>query len=221
VYFSADFKIKQFLHGAHRDDLIRNQLWLSAFHPNEFSLLLSPALHSAYHESTLFEDIDAHRAQCASWDRFSQIDYLYLKHYMAEDILTKVDRASMYCALEVRSPFLATRLVEYAFSLPRNQKLKGFTTKYALKQLMMPYLGKDIVQRKKQGFAIPLAHWLAHDLRDMLFSYLNYDRIAKEGIFNPAYVEQLVREHEAKKADHRKRLWTLLIFEMWKERWGV
>ena len=220
-YFSFDFKTKRFLEETNPDDLIRNQLWLGAFHPREYLTLLTPSIRARYRPDTLFEDIDRHRSFCSSWDRFSQIDYLYLKHYMAEDILTKVDRASMYCSLEIRSPFLDTCLVEYAFFLPLNQKLRWFTTKYALKQLMAPRLGKDIALRKKQGFAIPLAHWLAHDLRDMLLLYLNSERIMKGGIFNPVYVGQLMQEHMTKKADHRKRLWTLLIFEMWRERWGV
>lgn len=220
-YFSFDFKAKRFFEETIRDDLIRNQIWLGAFHPHEYTNLFESSLRARYHPAILFEDIDRHRASCSSWNRFSQIDYLYFKHYMAEDILTKVDRASMYCSLEVRSPFLDTALVEYAFSLPLNRKLRGLTTKYALKQLMAPRIGKDIAYRKKQGFGIPLAHWLAHDLRNMLATYLNRDRLAREGLFNPTYVEQLIKDHLQQRADHRKRLWTLLIFQMWKEQYDI
>lgn len=220
-YFSVDFKAKRFLEGAHDDDLIRNQLWLGPFHPREYTHLFQTSFLASFTIPLLFEDIDRHRSACEHFERLSQIDYLYLKHYMAEDILTKMDRASMYCSLEVRSPFLDTRLVEYVFSLPRYEKLRGFQTKHILKRLMAPRIGNDIVFRKKQGFGIPLAQWLAHDLRDLLETYLNQHRLAKEGIFNPAYVRRLVSEHMTKKADHRKRLLTLLMFEMWKERWGA
>ena len=159
-YFSFDFKLKRFLEADVVDDLIRNQLWLGAFHPNEYKDLFSKAMLVDMPRN-IFEDIDIQRDRIRGLEKFLQLGYSYLKHYMAEDILVKIDRATMFNSLEVRSPFLDTNLAEYVFSLPVNLKLHGFKTKYILKRLMTGHLGADVVNRSKQGFSIPLARWLA------------------------------------------------------------
>ena len=165
----------------------------------------------------IFEDIDIQRDRIRGLEKFLQLGYSYLKHYMAEDILVKIDRATMFNSLEVRSPFLDTNLAEYVFSLPVNLKLHGFKTKYILKRLMTGHLGADVVNRSKQGFSIPLARWLANDLRDIVAQNLNRERIVRDGIFNPDYIERLIDEHVKGHCDHRKRIWTLLTFQLWKE----
>ena len=150
---------------------------------------------------------------------FNKIIYLYLKMYLQGNILTKSDRASMMVSLETRAPFLARGLAEFINSLPIHYKMKGMTTKYLLKEVMKKYLPQDIVDRKKKGFGVPMARWLTGDLKSLLQELLHRDRIKKEGYFNPDFVQRLIDEHMAKRVDNRKTLWTLMAFQMWKERW--
>jgi asparagine synthase (glutamine-hydrolysing) len=139
--------------------------------------------------------------------------------YMMDQILVKVDRASMWNSLEVRAPFLDTNVVTLANSLPLEYKFKGLTRKYILKKLMEGKLPQGIIYRKKKGFGIPLAAWLREELRPLLDKYLSKEFIEKQGIFKHSYVKLIVDEHLAGKSDNRKELWTLLVFQMWWANW--
>jgi asparagine synthase (glutamine-hydrolysing) len=143
----------------------------------------------------------------------------YQNTYLLDDVLTKVDRASMQKALEVRSPFLGKEVVEFANSLPYEWKLKGWTTKYILKELMKDKLPEQIVNRKKKGFAVPVAVWFKKELRPLLLDYLDTETVKSEGIFNSFYTDKLVNEHLDGKRNHAKRLWTLLMFQMWQRKY--
>jgi asparagine synthase (glutamine-hydrolysing) len=139
--------------------------------------------------------------------------------YLAEDILTKVDRASMAVSLEVRAPFLDPRVAEYAASLPSNYKLRGRTSKYILKRAVSVsgLLPAFVARRRKKGFGVPFAEWLKGKLRPLARDLLSPERVRKAGVFNPEYVGRLQDEHERGVANHRKLLWTLLMFELWHE----
>ncbi|MSR76561.1 MAG: asparagine synthase (glutamine-hydrolyzing) [Candidatus Ryanbacteria bacterium] len=221
-YFSLDFKLKKFIDVADESDAMRNQCWLGAFQPSEYEKLFTRAFLPVDADRALSEDTEV-RWQDSSLlsGRLQQIAYLYITQYMRDDILTKVDRASMYHSLEVRNPFLDSQLAAFALSLPDAYKLRRGIGKYILKDIMTPHLGKDIVFRKKQGFAPPLSRWLATGFRGMVGEYLNTTRINSDGIFQSAYVDRLVREHTSGRADHRKRLWTLLAFQLWHEHSGA
>jgi len=134
---------------------------------------------------------------------------------MAEDILTKVDRASMAVSLEVRAPFLDPRVAEYAASLPLEYKLKGSKGKYILKKAMEDLLPKEILQRPKKGFGIPIAEWLKTRLNSMLHDLLAPERLKDQGLFDAGFVQKLIKEHETGAASHHKQLWTLLVFQLW------
>ncbi len=136
---------------------------------------------------------------------------------MQDDILVKVDRASMANSLEVRVPFLDHTFVEYVAGLPSQYKLNGLTTKYLLKKSLKNILPKRIIQRKKKGFGIPLSKWFKGDLKDALLSYLSKERITQAGIFEYSFIRKLLQEHFSHQRDHRKQLWTLFVFEMWRE----
>lgn len=146
---------------------------------------------------------------------FQELTYVYLRTYMQDDILVKVDRASMYASLEVRAPFLDRQVVDLLNSFPTEWKIKGNTTKYILKKLMEDKLPEDIVYRKKKGFGIPISQWLNGELKPLVDELLGDSFLDSQGIFNKAYVRQLVQEHRDKKRDNRKMLWTLLVFQMW------
>lgn len=216
---SLEFKAKQFLRGIGLASEIRFFAWMSAFLAHEQHALLSPEFKAASPPNAPFEDTLRYVADSKLLNDFERLLYLSLKLYLQDDILVKVDRASMANSLEVRVPYLDHTFVEYAAKLPSLYKLRGFTTKYILKQATKDLLPKEIVQRKKKGFGIPLSQWFHGELQEMLLSYLHEERIKKAGIFQYPYIQRLLEEHFAQKCDHRKQLWTLLVFEMWREQY--
>jgi asparagine synthase (glutamine-hydrolysing) len=123
----------------------------------------------------------------------------------------------MAVSLEVRAPFLDPRVAEFAASLPANYKLRGSTTKYILKKASAPLLPSFVTRRGKKGFGVPVAEWLKGRLRPLARDLLSPERIRKAGLFDADYVLRLQDEHERGQANHRKLLWTLLMFELWHE----
>jgi len=143
----------------------------------------------------------------------------YLRGYLQEDILAKVDRASMAASLEVRAPFLDPRLIDFLLSVPPGLKLNGRTSKYLLKRLMRDRLPREVVERPKAGFAVPLDAWLRESLSPLVREYLDAPRVAAAGLFDPAAVAQIVREHRQGHGERGRQVWLLLQFELWRERW--
>lgn len=141
--------------------------------------------------------------------------YLDLTHYLPDDILTKVDIASMANSLEVRSPFLDHHLVEFAASLPPGMKRRGLTTKYILKKTLEKFLPHDILYRHKHGFAVPVSEWLRGELRPLLQDVLLDATSRQRGYFDTKHIERLIKEHASEEMDHGTRLWTLLNLELW------
>jgi asparagine synthetase B (glutamine-hydrolysing) len=149
-------------------------------------------------------------------NEIEQMQFLDMNFYMAEDILTKVDRASMAVSLEVRAPFLDPRVAEFAASLPLEYKLKGNKGKYILKKAVEPLLPKNILQRPKKGFGIPIAEWLKGRLNPLMHDLLAPNRLKNQGLFDEKFhVQKLIKEHETGAASHHKQLWTLLVFQLW------
>jgi asparagine synthase (glutamine-hydrolysing) len=163
-----------------------------------------------------FHDIAAHTAGASDLER---VLYLDLKGYLGEGVLTKVDRASMACSLEVRVPMLDRRVVELAASLPPDLKLRGFTTKYVLKRALAGLVPREILHRKKKGFGIPVARWFRGELRELLHDACSPDIIRRGGLFRPEAVERLMVEHAEGRRDHRKKLYTLLAYQLWASRY--
>jgi asparagine synthase (glutamine-hydrolysing) len=150
-------------------------------------------------------------------DRFLALD---VATYLPGDLLLKVDRMSMSTALEVRSPLLDRRLHEFAAKLPPRMKLRGKTTKWALKELARRRgLPDDLVDRPKQGFGVPVGSWLRRELRPWVEELLSAERIAARGYFRPEPVRQLLREHLDGNADHTYKLWNLAMLELWHRTW--
>lgn len=217
---SAGFLVRRFIAGSAAPQEYRNQFWLGAFSAGDRKKLLSGTVLAALQNEKEFSDIDRYRAELASKDPFHLLQYTYLRTYMMDEVLVKVDRASMYNSLEVRAPLLDYQLVDFANGLPFSYKLHGWRTKYILKELMRDKLPRDIVYRKKKGFGIPLTAWLRNELRPLLTDLLSPDRLKRQGLFNPLFVQELIKEHLDNRADRRKELWTLLVFQMWYDRWA-
>jgi asparagine synthase (glutamine-hydrolysing) len=146
-------------------------------------------------------------------DALSLVQYLDMKTYLPEDILTKVDRASMAHALEVRVPLLDHEFVEWVSGLPASLKLHGREGKYVFKRALQPYLPDDILYRPKMGFAVPLASWLRGPLKDRVRTALLGSTLQDTGMFNAAYLKKLLDEHQSGIKEHSAALWSLLMFE--------
>ena len=144
------------------------------------------------------------------------IDY---ETYLVDDILQKVDRATMTASLEGREPFMDQHIIEWAAQIPDEFKYRNGVKKYLLREIVHRYVPKDVMDRPKMGFAIPIADWLRTELRPMLEEYLSDERIQLEGILSPAYVRQLKSNFLNGKKEFDLKIWYLLMFEMWYEEW--
>ena len=139
----------------------------------------------------------------------------YIHSYLMDGVLTKLDRASMRYALEVRAPFLGTEIVNFLTTLPYEYKLHRFTAKYLLKELMKDKLPRNIIYKQKKGFGIPVSQWLKKDLKPLLLELLSKKRLLRQGIFSPNYVQKIIEEHMSGRKNNDKKLWTLLVFQLW------
>jgi asparagine synthase (glutamine-hydrolysing) len=154
--------------------------------------------------------------QAPAKDPISQMLYVDTKTYMVADILTKVDRMSMLTSLEVRVPILDHLFVEWATGLPAEWKLRGGTQKYILTKLAERVgVPREALYRPKQGFALPLVHWMRNELKEMIMTVLLEPKTMQRGYFNPAGVRQLLDEHFRGRRNHSGRIWRLLMFELW------
>jgi asparagine synthase (glutamine-hydrolysing) len=214
---SFDFKARRFISGRGVPVASRHHRWLGAFVPQEKRSLFVPELVQEGIDT--YEVAYEHQRQCDARETMNQLLYLDQKLYLEGDILTKVDRASMAASLEVRVPFLNASLVEHVAEIPHELKLRGLTTKFVLKKAMAGLLPSEIVNRRKKGFNVPVGYWIEGSLRELVRDQLAPDKLKREGFFEPAYVEKLLREHAEGVRDHRKLLWTLLVFELWQEKY--
>jgi asparagine synthase (glutamine-hydrolysing) len=217
-YMSFDFKLRQFWRGFTPDVGWRHHRWLAAFLPEELLELLPwPDVVARVQDEM---DDEIRETDACLGGSVDETFHYYFRTYLTDDILFKVDRASMAASLEVRSPLLDDDIVEFVHSLPPQHKLDGGIGKLLLRYAFRTRLPDEVFRRRKQGFAVPMARWLAGDLQPMVAELLSEERLTRQGLFAPAVVRRLIQEHVARKANHRKKLWTLLAFQLWFDRWG-
>jgi asparagine synthase (glutamine-hydrolysing) len=143
--------------------------------------------------------------------------YLDLKTYLVDDIMVKVDRMSMASSLEAREPLLDHKLIEFVFSLPGKMKVRGLETKWIFKKTMERLLPRENIYRPKEGFSIPIKHWLRRELRDLMLDTLDEKRLRQEGLFNYDTVGRMIEAHLDGRKNYSHQLWALLVFEIWKQ----
>ena len=150
-------------------------------------------------------------------DQMALIDY---KTFMADDILTKVDRATMRSSLEGREPLIDHRIIEYLARVPTTLKYKNNQGKYLLREILYKHIPQNLVDRPKAGFAIPIYEWLKGDMKNLVSYYLNSDKIKKDGIFNHLEIQKSIKNYNRGEYININKIWFLLMFEMWREKWA-
>jgi asparagine synthase (glutamine-hydrolysing) len=144
------------------------------------------------------------------------IDY---QTYLLDDIMQKVDRATMAVSLEGREPFLDHRIIEFAATLPDSFKYHEGVKKRILRDIVYDYIPKELLDRPKMGFAIPIAEWMSNDLKDLVYDYINEQKIKDQGLFEWSEVNKLLTAFFNGKKEYDMKIWYLLTFQMWYEKW--
>lgn len=155
-------------------------------------------------------------------DHFDPLTYAMAKDYqtyMVDDILQKVDRATMSVSLEGREPFLDQHVVEWAGSLPADYKIYNGKRKYILKQIVHKYIPESMMDRPKMGFIMPVAKWLDGALKPLVDKYFDKAFVEKQGIFDPEYILRVKKSFFENKKEHFAKIWFLLMFQMWYDKW--
>lgn len=213
-------RAKRFIEGTRLPENLRHARWMVFLQQKEKDQLYSSDMKKTVNEDP-YKFVSDYFNEAVFYDREDELNqqlYVDLKTYLSDDILFKVDRMSMATSIEARVPFLDYRFVELVSSIPGNLKLKGTKTKWILRQTMMDILPKEILNRGKEGFSIPMKNWLKDSLKPMMMDILSPERIEREGYFSPEYVEILKNEHLKGSENHSHRLWTLMVFEMWQDK---
>jgi asparagine synthase (glutamine-hydrolysing) len=211
--FSLDFRLKRFVRGAHRPNPDRHILWMGSFAPEELADVLQPDVLARAGDP--MAEVRARWGETdggPGWDRARRLDVLT---YLRDDILVKTDRASMSRSLEVRSPFLDYRIVEWAEGLPPSVRMPLGRGKAILREALKDLLPRETLERPKKGFGIPVGRWLRGPLRPLMDELLDPGALRKEGLLRPEGVSPIVRAHLSGRRDERKKLWTLLALRLW------
>lgn len=215
---SLDFKIRKFVAGFDPDPGRRNVRWLGSFVPEDKPALLSPDLLQEVEPDREYRVIEERLRDYEGPGGLSRVLYLDLVTYLQDDLLVKVDRASMAASLEVRVPLLDHELVEYVAGLPAGYKLHILRGKDILKRAVRPWVPLRILMRPKKGFGIPAAAWIRRQLRDLVTDALSPRALKETEVFQPAAVARLLNSHLQGLADNRKLLWTILMYQLWHRR---
>jgi asparagine synthase (glutamine-hydrolysing) len=211
-------KFKRFVEGAAYPKALNHARWrIFASDRLKRALLTSEAAEklltpTGAHIETLFERASSR----PSLDRSLYVD---IKSYLCDNCLVKVDRMSMAVSLEVRVPLLDKEMVELAFEVPQELKINGGESKAILKRIAARHVPSDCVYRPKEGFSIPMKRWLGSQFLPIMEHYLAPRRINEAGLFKSSTIEKLKREHLEGRANHSHIIWSLIVFEAWKERW--
>lgn len=222
---SFDYKVKRFISAVDEPPMRRHLRWMGSIPIKEQAGLLTPEIYAmaragnlSENEEELFDAPGFDRVlmpSSAGKDAAEAAMRLDMSTYLPDDLLVKSDRASMAASLEVRLPFLAYPLVEFALSLPTSMKLNHTNTKLLLRKTVAPLLPEYILKRPKKGFGIPVGKWLKSEFRPIVDELLDDAFLRQQGIFQAEYVRALLKQHDDGLADRRKELWTILQFQWW------
>lgn len=213
-----DYLLERFLAGSELDPVARHHTWFGSLGPERIAEVVAPGVRERLDGDDPFRSARDRLAGRSLPDRLAELLYTDFTMYLQDGLLTKVDRAAMLASLEVRAPYLDHDLAELAASLPAALKLRGITTKRALRLAARRRLPPAVLGRRKRGFNIPFSRWLLEGLGDRLRDRFAPERVAARGLLAADGVARLLDEHMARAADHRKPLFTLLALDLWCDR---
>jgi asparagine synthase (glutamine-hydrolysing) len=185
------------------------------FNAGEKGSLYSPEFMEAMGSIDSFEYLLSKFEEAETEDLIEQLLYLDINTYLPEDLLVKMDIATMANSLEARVPFLDHHFMEFIATIPPRLKLKGTVTKYVLKEAFSDFLPQPILTREKMGFGVPVSRWFRDELRDYVYEILLEPRTLNRGYFKREGVERLLKDHIELRYDHSSRIWALLFLEVW------
>jgi asparagine synthase (glutamine-hydrolysing) len=211
---STEYKLKRWIEGSFLPPDEAHFFWNGAFSSKEKEMLLPDEACASF--AAMLDDLPASNGR--GLNRYLLMDQRY---YLQSDILPKLDRMSMAHALEVRPPYLDHRIVEFAAALPEKYKVRGFTLKYLLRELMRGKLPERVIRRKKMGLDIPTHRWFRGPLGPMLQETLSPAALESIGVFDSGYVQRLITDHLERRINAGYHLWGMLTLVTWMRRWGV
>jgi asparagine synthase (glutamine-hydrolysing) len=220
-YTSVEYMMQQFLKGLGLPPEVRFLLWMGCYGNAEKQQLFSTDFRQQLAGGDPFEDVARYVRRSGLIGDFERLQYLCLKLYFQDDILVKMDRSSMAHSLEVRVPFMDRDLMEYACRIQPFNKLRGMQTKYVLKRALHGLLPDDIIHRRKAGFMMPVARWLSGEMRETVEDLCSPGAVSRAGLFDAAFVRQILDEHFQRRRDHRKHIYPLVCFMAWLRNQGT
>ena len=206
---------KNFLRHVSRDENGRYLDSIAFFQADEKDALYSADVRRALAHWDAEGSLGAQFTRFAALPHHSRMMRFDFETYLPEDVLTKVDRMSMAHSIESRVPLLDNQVIDFAATLPAHLKIKNGRRKHILKEAVRSLLPPGIIDRKKQGFGVPLGVWFRGGLTDVFSDVLRSPRTRQRGYFEPGFVDRLVEEHLGGRRDHTLRLWQLMVFELW------
>jgi asparagine synthase (glutamine-hydrolysing) len=210
-----DYLLRRFAAAADRALVERHHLWFGSLGPERHGELLAPRVMELLGDDDPFAAARSRLAGRDLPDDLARLLYTDFTLYLQDDLLTKIDRATMLASLEARAPYLDHHLVEFSAGLPSRSKLSGLTTKAILRRAVRGRLPEPVLSRRKRGFNIPFSRWLLHGLGEELRQRFAPERVEARGLLSPSGVNGLLDEHLARRADHRKALFNLLALDLW------
>lgn len=208
-------KAKRFVEGAALPPVLQHTRWMMFMNPAQKRRLFRPDVYQALNGDAAGALMASYFAETKERDPLAQQQFVDVKTYLVDDILTKVDRMSMAVSLEARVPLLDHRIVEFALNLPPEMKLDGRNTKAILRKAVDGILPSEVLEKPKEGFSIPLKHWLRDELRPLMLDLLAPETVRRRGLFEPSCISAWTEEHLARHVNHSHRLWALMVFEIW------
>jgi asparagine synthase (glutamine-hydrolysing) len=211
-------KAKRFIEGSALPATLQHSRWMIFLNPEQRDALYQPWFKRSLNGSFPYAELEKHFEKVAHAEPLAQQQYVDIKSYLVDNILTKVDRMSMAASIETRVPLLDHRIVELALNLTGDQKIRGQKTKIILRQAMRGYLPTEVLDKPKQGFSIPLKHWLNGPLRPMMADLLSEQSIQRRGYFDSRIIADWIEEHNKGRVNHSHRLWSLMVLELWQRK---
>ena len=209
-------KVKRMVEGGALNSSLQHTRWMMFLNAAEKNELYRSDLQATLKDNLTENYLGGYFQKASLFDNLAQQQYVDIKSYLADDILTKVDRMSMATSIETRVPLLDYHIIEFAMNLPPHMKLNGSRTKSILRNAVKRLIPDLVLEKPKQGFSIPMKHWLRTSLKPMMLDLLSKDSLHQHGYFDHRVVSSWIQEHLDGRVNHSHRLWSLMVFEMWR-----